>query len=100
MAQASYRFHHIAHSDLRLVLDQRATPLADASRRHVRESLKVIEELLNAVETHYCGVAPIPYDFVGSAGDAEALPHVLGKAIADRDAEWARRFVSPTESAV
>ncbi len=31
----------------------------------------------------------------GGEGDAETLLHVLGKAIADRDAEWERRFSVP-----
>jgi hypothetical protein len=100
MFARDWRNRHIAHSDLRLVLDQGAMPLAAASRRDVRESLEAIDDLLNAVERHYCGITPIPYDFIGSPGDAETLLHVLGKAIADRDAEWAQRFAMPGESAV
>jgi hypothetical protein len=61
----------------------------------VRESLQAIDDVLNAVERHYCGSAPVPYEFIGGLGDAETLLQVLGKAIADRDAEWERRFRIP-----
>lgn len=87
-----WRHRHIAHNDLLLALDRGATPLTPASRRDVRESLQAIDEVLNAVEAHYCESAPVPDDFIGGLGDAKTLLHVLGKAIADRDAEWERRF--------
>jgi hypothetical protein len=92
-----WRHRHIAHNDLRLALDRRATPLTPASRRDVRESLQAIADVLNAIQTHYCESAPVPYDVIGGLGDAETLLQVLGKAISDRDAEWAHRFSIASE---
>jgi AbiU2 len=79
-----WRHRRLAHSDLRLALDEGATPLASASRRDVKETLEAIEGLLNAVETHYCETAPVSYDIAGHPGSAETLLHVLERGVEAR----------------
>ena len=56
-----WRHRLLAHRDLRLALDEGATPLTPANRREVRESLEAVANLLNAVETYYGG-PPVAYD--------------------------------------
>jgi hypothetical protein len=48
-----WRNRHIAHQDLLLALEQDAKPLEEASRQKVREALKALESVLNAVSAHY-----------------------------------------------
>lgn len=50
-----WRNRRIAHADLVHMLDKQATPLAPASRQHVREALSSIVDTLTAVEMHFTG---------------------------------------------
>ena len=50
-----WRNRRIAHADLVHMLDKPATPLAPASRQHVREALCSIVDALSAIEMHFTG---------------------------------------------
>jgi len=82
-----WRNRHIAHRDLRLVLEKSAVALAGASRRNVIDALEAIASVLNAVEFRYTA-ATVYYDLSYSRrGDATSLLHVLREGI---EAETAR----------
>lgn len=72
-----WRNRHLAHRDLDLALQRNAEPLALASRKKVKEALRAIDELLNAVDLRYTG-SSVAYDHGWSEpGDAESLLYVL-----------------------
>lgn len=48
-----WRNRHIAHRDLKLVLEKDIVPLKPASRKKIKEALNSIAEVLNAVSQHY-----------------------------------------------
>lgn len=83
-----WRNRHIAHRDLDLVLEKSARPLAEASRRSVKDALEAMRDVLNAVETRYAG-SRVGYEhFFPDPGDAESLLYVLRDGV---EAEAARR---------
>jgi hypothetical protein len=49
-----WRNRRIAHRDLKLALEQPTTPLAAGSRAQVKDALKAIADVLNAVENEHC----------------------------------------------
>jgi len=50
-----WRNRHIAHADLQHALDKDVTPLAPASRIHVRGALAAIVDVLSSVEMYFTG---------------------------------------------
>jgi AbiU2 len=50
-----WRNRHIAHRDLKLALDEPATPLAQADKSKVDAALKAIVEVMNAVDIYFTG---------------------------------------------
>jgi hypothetical protein len=72
-----WRNRHIAHRDLKLVLEQASAPLADASREDVKRALVAIATVLNEVAAHYTGSQTV-FDFAGPLGGAVSLLYVLG----------------------
>ncbi len=71
-----WRNRLIAHRDLKIALEEATTPLAEASRAQVNAALKALENVLNAVETHYYD-SSTAYDFVSQLGGAVNLLYVL-----------------------
>jgi hypothetical protein len=84
-----WRDRQIVHMDLRHAIDQRAVPLASASRNDVREAIAAIVAVLDAVEDHYCRMTTA-YAFVSQLGDATALLYVLRSGIAARKQQHSR----------
>jgi hypothetical protein len=72
-----WRNRHIAHRDLKLVLEQATTPLADASREDVKKALSAIAAVLNEVAGHYTN-SHTAFDFGGPLGGSVSLLYVLG----------------------
>jgi AbiU2 len=48
-----WRNRQIAHLDLQLALKRPATPLAEASRKQIREALDAVAAVLNVIAAHY-----------------------------------------------
>lgn len=84
-----WRNRHIAHRDLNLALREGAKPLAQASRKRVKEAIAAIVAVLAAVEEHY-RKSSTAYEHVSHLGDAEALLHVLRDGIDARDERFRR----------
>jgi AbiU2 len=80
-----WRNRHIGHKDLKLALGDPAQPLAEASRKQVKDALKSIADVMNAVELHYCD-SQTAYDLGGRFTGAVALLHVLNDGVKTRDA--------------
>jgi hypothetical protein len=79
-----WRNRHIAHNDLDLSLERSATPLADASRLQVKEALKVIADVMNAVDFHYLH-SETRYDLGGPIDGALPLLYALDRSIKLQD---------------
>lgn len=76
-----WRDRHIAHTDLRLALEQSTSePLAPASRQKVNEAIASIAAVFAVVEQHYCQ-AQTGYEHAFQLGDAEALLHVIRESV-------------------
>ena len=71
-----WRNRRLAHRDLDLALGQSVQPLASASRAAVKASLVALEELLNAVSSHYLSSTTI-FNLGPGGEDAVALLHLL-----------------------
>jgi len=71
-----WRNRHIAHRDLKLALEQATAPLADASRAQVKNALKAIAAVLNAVARHYLD-SETAFDFGRPIAGAVSLLYVL-----------------------
>jgi hypothetical protein len=82
-----WRNRHIAHRDLRLALDGAAKPLKDASRAKVKEAIKAIDAVLNAISYHYLD-STTSFGPGGASGSARSLLYVLDDGI---KADHARR---------
>jgi hypothetical protein len=82
-----WRNRHIAHRDLLLALDGAAKPLKDASRAKVKEAIKAIDEVLNAISHHYLD-STTSFGPGGASGSARSLLYVLDDGI---KADHARR---------
>lgn len=66
-----WRNRHIAHRDLGLAMDKRANPLAQASRRRVKDVLDAIVSLLNYIEHQQCGSTTM-YEYASPHGNRDA----------------------------
>lgn len=75
-----WRNRHIAHRDLALALSQGAQPLKEASRLKVKDALKAIEDVLNAVSGHYMDETSI-FSLSQSHSGSVSLLHVLHDGI-------------------
>jgi hypothetical protein len=82
-----WRDRRIAHRDYLLALERGAAPLAPASRQQVKDAIRAIVAVLNAVEQHYRGMST-GYEYSGHLGDADALFLVLTDGLDARN----RRF--------
>jgi hypothetical protein len=85
-----WRNRHIAHRDLRLVLQETTLPLAPASREGVRMALVAITAVLNCIDHHYRSTT-VAYDMIASLGNAETLLHVLREGFEAKTARAERR---------
>lgn len=70
---------HIAHSDLDLSLERAATPLKDASRLKVKEALKAIAAVMNAIDFHYLH-SETAYELGGPLTGAVPLLYALDRS--------------------
>lgn len=75
-----WRNKRIAHRDLHLALGQNAAPLVPASREKVKEALKALTDVLNAISAHYCDSTTI-FDLKDGSGGAVSLLYVLDDGI-------------------
>lgn len=80
-----WRNRHIGHTDLALATGAPATPLADASRKQVKDALKAIADVMNAVDLHYFDSETDYGRPVRINGALEAL-YVLNDGVKARDA--------------
>jgi len=79
-----WRNRHLAHRDLALALDSRATPLSEGSRKKMRLALEASAAVLNRVENHYFRSKTSFAHDVPPLGDAEELVHYLQIALEDK----------------
>lgn len=82
-----WRNRHIAHRDLQLALDGAARPLEAASRAKVKEAIKALDVVLNAISNHYLDSAT-SFGPVGMSRGARSLLYFLDDGI---KADHARR---------
>jgi hypothetical protein len=75
-----WRNRHIGHNDLKLAIGEPATPLADASRKQVKDALKAIADVMNAVEGHYFQ-SQTGYDLTARRNGAVTLLYVLNDGV-------------------
>ncbi|WP_271606236.1 MULTISPECIES: AbiU2 domain-containing protein [unclassified Bradyrhizobium] len=73
-----WRNRHIAHRDLKLVLEQATTPLAAATREDVKKAVSTIAADLNEVAAHYTDSQTAFEHVAGPLGGAVSLLYVLG----------------------
>lgn len=83
-----WRNRRIAHSDLKIALEEDTEPLAAASRGQVNSALKALAAVMNAIETHYHD-SEVGYDLISNVGGSACLLHVIddGVAAAEKCAE-------------
>jgi hypothetical protein len=75
-----WRNRHLAHRDLGLAVDDRATPLPGISRERVEHALAAIRSVLNKIQVHYWRTT-VQFADVISHNDAEILVHYLKIAV-------------------
>ncbi len=78
-----WRNRHIGHTDLKLATGEPAQPLADASRKQVKDALKAIADVMNAVELHYHD-STTGYDLIGRHNGAVTLLYALNDGVKTR----------------
>lgn len=83
-----WRNRRIAHRDLDLALANGAVPLELASRKKIRDGLKALAAVLNAVESHYAGSTTY---FEFKSNSALSLLYVLDDGLAADKERWERR---------
>jgi hypothetical protein len=76
-----WRNRHIAHRDLRLILDASASPLELASRQHVRDALSAIAAVLNEVESAYMDAGTFFEGIPGEPGGALSLLYIIDDGV-------------------
>jgi AbiU2 len=79
-----WRNRLIAHTDLKLALEQSTKPLADASRAQVNAALDAVAKVLNALGSHYCQ-SETRFDLTPRNNGAFTMLHVLNQGIKARD---------------
>ena len=84
-----WRNRRLAHRDLSLALGQGVQPLAPASRAAVKSALVALEELLNAVSSHYLESTTM-FDLGPSGEDAVSLLYLLRDGLHFREERLAR----------
>lgn len=75
-----WRNRHIGHKDLKLAIGEPAKPLADASRKQVKDALKAIADVMNAVDGHYFD-SETAYHLTARHNGAVALLYVLNDGV-------------------
>jgi hypothetical protein len=91
-----WRNRRLAHSDLKLALEDRAEPLPEVSRHNVDETLKAIAAVLNKISVHF-SQAETAFGLFIVHDDAESLAYYLKSAVDDEDRER-REFLGPRHS--
>ena len=74
-----WRNKRIAHSDLSLAIDVKATPLPGVSRQHIEDALNCFRRILNRLYSSYLN-AEVAYEHFLTNEDADALIHHLAVA--------------------
>lgn len=85
-----WRNRHIAHRDLNLATSHEAEPLAEASRKLVKDALRSLSDVLNAIETHYLK-SKTCFNVEAGSGGAISLLHVLDDGLRAAD-DWLERL--------
>jgi hypothetical protein len=84
-----WRNRYIAHNDLDIVMERAADPLADASRLQVKEALKAIADVMNAVDFYYFH-SETRFDLGGPFGGAMTLLYALHRGKKAQDEIYER----------
>jgi len=71
-----WRNRRIAHSDLKLAMEDRSTPLKPASRKAINDALSAIVDVLNQVTLHY-QVSIAIFDVHNRLGGGESLLYII-----------------------
>lgn len=74
-----WRNKRIAHKDLSLAIDDKASPLPGVSRAHIEQALASFRRILNRLHASYLGGA-VAYERFSTNRDADALLHHLAVA--------------------
>ncbi len=82
-----WRNRHLAHRDLELAVDDRATPLPGISRENMERALAAVREVLNKIEGHFWQ-SEVAFTHFLARDDAESLTYYLKVAV---DAESRQR---------
>jgi HEPN superfamily AbiU2-like protein len=78
-----WRNRNIAHSDLKLALNESPTPLPDVDKQKTEEALSAIEAVLSEVHERYMDSA-MTFKFVFNDGGANALLRVIDDGLSVR----------------
>lgn len=70
----------MAHLDLDVALDRRATPLPAVGKREIEGALSALRDVLRTIDDRCSPGADVRYDVIGRYGGAEALLSVLQRA--------------------
>lgn len=84
-----WRNRHLAHRDLHLALARGAEPLKTGSRQAVREILRTLGEILDAVSSRYLGSTTY-FDLETDAGGALSLLYVIDDGLKVEEAKRER----------
>jgi hypothetical protein len=84
-----WRNRHIAHRDLKLVLERPTEPLAEASRVQVKTALDAIAAVLNHVANHYLK-SETRFDVAARHNGALTLLYLLDEGLVAKGAKMAR----------
>ena len=76
-----WRNRHLAHRDLALGVDDRATPLPGISREKIDRALAGAGAVLNKIESHFWQSEVAFAQFIQPLGDAESLAYYLQVAV-------------------
>lgn len=79
-----WRNRLIAHRDLQVALNQATTPLADASRAQVKDALKAIAAVLNAISSHFFKSQTL-FDQTPRHNGAVTLLYLLDEGLRSRE---------------
>jgi hypothetical protein len=75
-----WRNRLLAHTDLDLALNGRATPLSGISRENIEHALGSVRTVLNRVE-NYFWKSEVAFEYFIAPDDAKVLVHYLGVAV-------------------
>jgi hypothetical protein len=75
-----WRNRKIAHTDLKLAIQETAEPLAEASRQKVRAALSAIADVMNEINSYFHD-STIVFDEDWGAGNAEELLYVVNDGL-------------------